>query len=108
MSTIDESRGKRDLLIHVLHDSHNRKTIKLTALTRLIRIIAVNTYFAVGVRARPCAPLLPGQKKKQKKNGDYPTERKKWKKEKKNKEKTTTTAQHLPVPLDQHLLELIG
>ena len=28
MSTIDESHEKRDLLIHVLHDSHDRKTIK--------------------------------------------------------------------------------
>ena len=56
-----------------------------------------------------CTAATRSKKQNKKKNGDYPTERKKRKKEKKNKEKkTTTTAQHLPVPLDQHLLELIG
>ena len=49
----------------------------------------------------------PGQKKKKKKKRRLPH----WeKKEEKRKEKktTTTTAQHLPVTLDLHLLELIG
>ena len=45
------------------------------------------------------------KKKKKKKNGDYPTERKRGKKKRK-KTTTTTTAQHLPVTLDLHLLEL--
>ena len=79
MSAIDESHGKRDLLIHVLHDSHDRKTIKPlrwlvwseSSLSTLILLLG----WERGLAHR-CYQV-------KKTNGDYPTERKKRKKEKK-------------------------
>ena len=61
MSSIDESHGKKDLLIQENH--------KTTALTRLIWIIAVNTYFVVGVKVHLCtaASRSKTERKKRKK-----------------------------------------
>ena len=71
MSTSDESHGKKDLLIQENH--------KTTALTRLIWIIAVNTYFAVGVRVHLCTVASRSKterkkrKKRKKKNSATPS-----------------------------------